>query len=58
LEYLDDVRYDGIVGVRQFLAAIREARPDVVSASPEGEVERRTIPRVVRQRSPLRPPSW
>jgi protein-disulfide isomerase len=51
--YLDDLRYDGIVGVRQFLAAIREAHPGVVSASPDGQVGQRTIPRVVRQRSPL-----
>jgi protein-disulfide isomerase len=55
--YLDDVRYDGIVGVRQFLAAIQEAHPDVVSLSLEGQVGQRTIPRVVRQRSPFRPPS-
>jgi protein-disulfide isomerase len=55
--YLDDIRYDGIVGVRQFLAAIQEAHPDVVSASLEGQVGQRTIPRVVRQRSPFRPPS-
>jgi protein-disulfide isomerase len=51
--YLDDVRYDGIVGVRQFLEAIQDAHPDVVSASPERRVGQRTIPRVVRQRSPL-----
>jgi protein-disulfide isomerase len=51
--YLDDVRYDGIVGVRQFLAAIQEAHPDVVIARPDGHVGQRTIPRVVRQRSPL-----
>jgi protein-disulfide isomerase len=55
--YLDDVRYDGIVGVRQFLAAIQEAHPDIVSASQEGRVGQRTIPRVVSQRSPFRPPS-
>jgi protein-disulfide isomerase len=51
--YLDDVRYDGIVGVRQFLAAIQEAHPDIVSPSLEGQVGQRTIPRVVRQRTPL-----
>ncbi len=49
--YLDDVRYDGIVGVRQFLAAIQEAHPDVVGTSPERQVGQRTIPRVVQQRS-------
>jgi hypothetical protein len=54
---LDDDRDDGIVGVRQFLAAIQEANPDVVNASLEGHVGQRTIPRLVRQRSPFRPPS-
>jgi protein-disulfide isomerase len=52
--YLDDVRYDRIVGARQFLSAIQEAHPEVVIAKPEGLVGRRTIPRVVRQRSRLR----
>ena len=28
--YLDDVRYDGVVGVRQLVAAIRESHPDLV----------------------------
>jgi len=51
--YLDDVRYDGIVGVRQFLAAIQEAHPDVVSEELETQAGQRTIPRVVGQRSPL-----
>ena len=51
--YLDDVRYDGIVGVRQFLAAIRETHPDVVSEELETQVGQRTIPRVVGQRSPM-----
>jgi protein-disulfide isomerase len=55
--YLDDVRYDGVVGVRQFLAAIQEAHPELVSARLEGQVGQRTIPRVVRQRSRFRPPS-
>jgi protein-disulfide isomerase len=52
--YLDDLRYDGIIGVRQFISAIQEAHPDVVTAEPEGRVGQRTIPRVVGQRSPLR----
>jgi protein-disulfide isomerase len=52
--YLDDVRYDGIIGVRQFLSAIEEAHPDIVTDDPEGRVGGRTIPRVVGQRSPLR----
>jgi protein-disulfide isomerase len=52
--YLDDIRYDGLIGVRQFLTAIREAHPEVVTDEPEGRVGQRTIPRVVGQRSPLR----
>jgi hypothetical protein len=50
---VDDVRYDGIVGVRKFLAAIQGAHPDVVTHEPEGQVGQRTIPRVVRLRSPF-----
>jgi protein-disulfide isomerase len=53
--YLDDARYDGLVGVRQLLAAIREAHPDVVNERLEGRVGQRAIPRVVRQRSAFRP---
>jgi protein-disulfide isomerase len=53
--YLLDVRYDGVVGVRQFLAAIQKAHPEVVSAKLEGDIGRRIIPRVVKQRSPFRP---
>ena len=53
--YLDDVRYDGNVGVRQFLAAISAAHPDIVGDA-EGGLESRTIPRVVSQRTPWRPP--
>jgi protein-disulfide isomerase len=52
--YLDDIRYDGIIGVRQFLSAIQEAHPEVVTDELEGRVGQRTIPRVVGQRSPLR----
>jgi protein-disulfide isomerase len=55
--YLDEVRYDGIVGVRQFLAAIQEAHPDVVVEKLDEQVGERTIPRVVGQRSPFRPPA-
>jgi protein-disulfide isomerase len=54
--YLDGVRYDGIVGVRQLLAAIREARPGVVTEAMGGEVDRRIIPRVVSRRSEFRRP--
>ena len=53
--YLGDVRYDGPVGVRQLLAAIRQAHPEVVNEAMEGQVEQRRIPRVVWQRSQLRP---
>jgi protein-disulfide isomerase len=55
--YLDGIRYDGIVGVRQFLSAIEEAHPDIVTDEPEGRAGRQTIPRVVGQRSSLRPTS-
>ncbi len=53
--YVDEIRYDGLVGVRQFLAAIQGAHPDVVIEKPEERIAQRTIPRVVRQRSPFRP---
>ena len=55
--YLDDARYDGLVGVRQLLAAIQLAHPDLVSEDLEGLVGQRTIPRVVGQRSPFKPPA-
>jgi protein-disulfide isomerase len=51
--YLDEVRYDGIIGVRQLLAVIQGAHPEIVIDEPEGRVGRRTIPRVVGQRSGL-----
>jgi protein-disulfide isomerase len=53
--YLDGVRYDGQVGLRQFLAAIQDAHPDVVSDELEARVAQRTLPRVVGRRSPLGP---
>jgi protein-disulfide isomerase len=53
--FLDDERYDGLVGIRQLLAAIRGRHPDVVDETLEGQVERRAIPRVVRERSPFQP---
>jgi protein-disulfide isomerase len=55
--YLDDVRYDGIVGVREFLTSIRETHPDVVDDDLIGRTGQGRIPRVVRQVSPARPPS-
>jgi protein-disulfide isomerase len=51
--YVDDIRYDGLVGVRQLLAAIREAHPELVGDAGERPGQR-TIPRVVRARSPWR----
>ncbi len=54
--YLDEFRYDGLVGVRQILAAIRGSHPDLAAASEEAGAGQRPIPRVVKQRSPL-PPS-
>ena len=54
--YLDDVRYDGVVGVRQLIAAIRDAHPDLVDEGRDA-LQRPAIPRVVYDRSPFRPPS-
>ena len=54
--YLDDVRYDGVVGVRQLIAAIRDAHPDLVDEGLDA-LQRPAIPRVVYDRSPFRPPS-
>src|SRR6185295_15775061 len=42
--YLDDIRYDGNVGVRQFLTAISDAHPEVV-ADVDGRIGQGTIPR-------------
>lgn len=53
--FLDGVRYDRQVGLRPFLAAIREAHPNLVLAD-DPEVSQRLIPRVVGQRSRPRPP--
>ena len=53
--FVDDVRYDGLIGVNQLLSAIGDAHPDVVDESQEGRVGQRTIPRVVRQQSPFKP---
>ena len=51
--YVDELRYDGIIGVRQFLAAIQGGHPELVISEPDEPVGRRAIPRVVGQRSPL-----
>jgi protein-disulfide isomerase len=55
--YLDADRYDGVVGVRELMAAIRESHPDVVGELPEAGPQQRTIPRVIYRRSPYRPSS-
>lgn len=52
--FLDGERYDGLVGIRQLLAAIRERHPDVIDETVERQVDQRAIPRVVRERSPFR----
>ena len=51
--YLDGVRYDGIVGVRQLTAAIRASHPDLVNDALDAALGQRAIPRVVYDRSPL-----
>jgi len=51
--YLDDLRYDGVVGVRQLIAAIRGSHPDLVPVGLETGLEQRVIPRVVYERSPI-----
>jgi protein-disulfide isomerase len=55
--YVDDARYDGAIGVSQLVATIRELHPDIVEEGLEATLERRTIPRVVHERSPFRPTS-
>jgi protein-disulfide isomerase len=55
--YLDDVRYDGVIGVRQIVATIRESHPELVDEALDAPLRQRTIPRVVYERSPFRPPS-
>lgn len=55
--YLDDARYDGVVGVRQLMATIRESHPDLVDEGLDAALKQRTIPRVLYERSPFRPPS-
>jgi protein-disulfide isomerase len=55
--YIQEVRYDGLLGVRQLLTAIEAAYPEVVTEEWERRPERHTIPRVVRQQSPFRPPT-
>ena len=54
--YLDGVRHERQVGLRQLLAAIRDAHPDVVIAEVEPE-QQPLIPRVVRQRAQRQRPA-
>jgi protein-disulfide isomerase len=49
--YLDELRYDGVVGVRQLIASIRGSHPDLVPVGLETALEQRMIPRVVYERS-------
>jgi protein-disulfide isomerase len=49
--YLDGVRYDGLISVRGLLSTIRETHPQIAADALEGDAGRRTIPRVVSQRS-------
>jgi protein-disulfide isomerase len=55
--YLNDARYDGVVGVRQLVATIRESHPELVDDGLEAALQQRTIPRVLYERSPYRPPA-
>jgi protein-disulfide isomerase len=55
--YMDGARYESVVGVSQFVAVIRESHPGLVDEGLEASLERRTIPRVLHERSPFRPPS-
>ena len=55
--YLDNVRYDGVIGVRQLVATIRESHPDLVDEGLDEALQQPTIPRVVYDRSPFRPSS-
>jgi protein-disulfide isomerase len=55
--FLDDVRYDGGIGVRQLVAAIQASHPDVIDEGVEAALRGQTVPRVVHQRSPFRPSS-
>jgi protein-disulfide isomerase len=55
--YLDDVRYDGVIGVRQIVATILESHPELVNEALDAPLQQPTIPRVVYERSPFRPSS-
>jgi protein-disulfide isomerase len=53
--FLDDVRYDGAIGVRQLVAAIDASHPDVIKEEVESAIRQQTVPRVVLERTPFRP---
>ena len=56
--YLDEVRYDGVLGVQQLVATIRESHPELSADGLDGALQRQPrIPRVVYDRSPFRPSS-
>ena len=55
--YLDDLRYDGVIGVRQLLAAIKASHPDLVDEGLDETLGQPRIPRVVYDRSRLPPSS-
>jgi protein-disulfide isomerase len=55
--YVDDVRYDGVIGVRQIVATILESHPELVDEALDAPLRQPTIPRVVYERSPFRPSS-
>jgi protein-disulfide isomerase len=52
--YLDEVRYDGAIGVQQLVSTISESHPDLIAEGLEGRLRQPTIPRVVYERSPFR----
>ena len=54
--FVDEVRYDGVIGVRQIVATIKESHPELVDDGLDAALRKPTIPRVVYQRSPFRPP--
>ena len=55
--FLDDARYDGVIGVRELVTAIRGSHPELVDEGLEAALQRRAIPRVLYERSPFRPSS-
>jgi len=54
--YLDEARYDGVIGVRQIVATIMESHSELVDEGLDAALRQLTIPRVVYERSPFRPP--